>query len=58
MCIRDRGGSVGLAKGMHEAIANALAELPPLYRVPIDIARLGADAGLVGASAWADRATS
>lgn len=49
------GGSVGLAKGMRDAVESALAALPAIYRLPIDVARLGADAGLVGVAAWADR---
>ncbi|SEA01775.1 ROK family protein [Acidovorax soli] len=49
------GGSVGLAAGMRALVEAALAELPPLYRLPVDVARLGADAGLVGVAAWAVR---
>lgn len=47
------GGSVGLASGMRERIDEALTELPALMRLPVDMARLGPDSGLVGASAWA-----
>lgn len=46
------GGSVGLAAGMRERVERALAQLPVLHRVSVEAARLGADAGLLGASAW------
>lgn len=47
------GGSVGLAPSMADRIASALSRFPALYHVPIELALLGADAGLLGASAWA-----
>jgi N-acylmannosamine kinase len=47
------GGSVGLAVGMLEQVRSALDALPALYRLPIERATLGTDAGLVGAAAWA-----
>jgi N-acylmannosamine kinase len=46
------GGSVGLAPGMRERIERAFQQLPVLHRVAVEDARLGADAGLLGASAW------
>lgn len=45
------GGSVGLAPGMLERIASALAGLPLPCAPPLSAARLGADAGLLGAAA-------
>lgn len=48
------GGSVGLAPGMRERIERAFGQLPVLHRVVVEHARLGADAGLLGASGWCD----
>ena len=45
------GGSVGLAPGMVERIAGALARLPLPCAPALSAARLGADAGLLGAAA-------
>lgn len=47
------GGSVGLAPGMIEAIRQAQQTLPARFRVPVSLARLGADAGLMGVGHWA-----
>lgn len=47
------GGSVGLAPGMAERVQAALADLPALFQLPVERARLGADAGLVGVADWA-----
>jgi len=47
------GGSVGLAAAMVERIHAALAAGPPLTRVQVERARLGADSGLIGAAQWA-----
>ena len=47
------GGSVGLAEGYLPLVNEYLAEMPEIYRCPLDAARLGQDAGLIGAAAWA-----
>lgn len=49
------GGSVGLAPGMLARIKAALDGYPPVFRVPLLAARLGADSGLIGAALWAER---
>ena len=49
------GGSVGLAAGMTEAIAQQIDRLPAVFRVPVRRARLGADAGLTGVALWAQQ---
>ncbi|WP_410013790.1 ROK family protein [Sodalis sp. C49] len=49
------GGSVGLAAGMLDRIRQAQDALPPLGRVAVSGAALGADAGLMGAAGWARR---
>ena len=46
------GGSVGLAPGMQYWIQSAMDRLPNAFRVPIERARLEADAGLIGAAGW------
>jgi N-acylmannosamine kinase len=51
------GGSVGLATGMLARIQAALDSYPPIFRVPLAAARLGADSGLIGAVLWAERLT-
>lgn len=48
------GGSVGLAPGMLARIADALARLPLPCPPTLSVARLGADAGLMGAAACPD----
>ncbi len=47
------GGGVGLAPGMLGRVQQALVQLPAIFQVPVEAARRGADAGLVGANAWA-----
>lgn len=49
------GGSVGLATGMVEAILSAQKALPPLFRVPLKLAELRADAGLIGVGHWVNQ---
>ncbi|OOF42433.1 N-acetylmannosamine kinase [Rodentibacter rarus] len=46
------GGSVGLAEGYLSLVQRFLEEMPPIYRCEIESARLGQDAGLVGAAHW------
>lgn len=46
------GGSVGLAEGYLPLIQRFLDEMPEIYRCPIEPARFGQDAGLVGAAYW------
>ena len=46
------GGSVGLARGMIDAIVSAQQTLPPLFRVPVQAALLREDAGLIGVGHW------
>lgn len=47
------GGSVGLAEGYLPLVKQYLAQMPEIYRCPLDAAQLGQDAGLIGAAAWA-----
>ena len=47
------GGSVGLAEGYLPLVNEYLSEMPEIYRCPLDAAQLGQDAGLIGATAWA-----
>jgi N-acylmannosamine kinase len=47
------GGSVGLAPGMIDAVRQAQQALPARFRVALSLARLGADAGLMGVGHWA-----
>jgi N-acetylmannosamine kinase len=47
------GGSVGLAEGYLPLVKQHLAQMPEIYRCPLDAAQLGQDAGLIGAAAWA-----
>lgn len=47
------GGGVGLNRRFAARVAGAMAAAPPLFRVPVVPAGLGADAGLVGAAALA-----
>lgn len=49
------GGSVGLAPGMIEAIVSAQKTLPLLFQVPVRLAALQADAGLIGVGHWVDQ---
>lgn len=46
------GGSVGLAPDMLSWIESALNQFPSAYQVRLELARLGADAGLLGAAGW------
>ncbi|OOF36965.1 N-acetylmannosamine kinase [Rodentibacter heidelbergensis] len=46
------GGSVGLAEGYLPLVQRFLDEMPSIYRCEIESARLGQDAGLVGAARW------
>lgn len=46
------GGSVGLARGMIDAVLLAQRTLPPLFRVPVQAAILREDAGLIGVGHW------
>ena len=47
------GGSVGLAEGYLPLVKQYLAQMPEIYRCPLDAAQLGQDAGLIGAASWA-----
>ena len=47
------GGSVGLAEGYLPLVKQHLAQMPEIYRCPLEAAQLGQDAGLIGAAAWA-----
>jgi N-acylmannosamine kinase len=49
------GGSVGLRPGYLERVRRGLEAFPERYRPEIVPALLGADAGLIGAGAWAAR---
>ncbi len=49
------GGSVGLRAGYQDRVREALAHFPERYRPEVVPAALGADAGLIGAAAWAGR---
>lgn len=42
------GGGVGLAEGFLGRVERALADEPPLFRIPLRPAALGHDAGLIG----------
>lgn len=48
------GGSVGLNPVFRSALMKALQEQPPLYRLELHAAALGADAGLYGAALYAE----
>ncbi len=48
------GGSVGLAEGYLPLVRHFLQQLPTIYQCPLENARLGQDAGLIGAAAWAE----
>lgn len=48
------GGGLGLAPAMHEAVRQALGQLPPRFAPQLEPARLGAQAGLVGIGHWID----
>lgn len=48
------GGSIGLSPGYMARVTQALASEPPLFRVPVTAAALGADAPLLGALAMRD----
>ncbi len=50
------GGSVGLRSGYGERVRAALSHFPERYQPEILPAALGADAGLIGAARWAQRA--
>jgi N-acylmannosamine kinase len=50
------GGGVGLAPGYLAAVERALSALPARFRLPLAAARLGRDAGLIGAADRACRA--
>lgn len=47
------GGGLGLAPGYLERLRATLESLGPMYATPLVAARLGVDAGLVGAADWA-----
>lgn len=47
------GGGVGLNPVFQRELAVAVARLPEIFRTKVVTALLGADAGLVGAAAWA-----
>ncbi len=49
------GGGIGLSPGYMERVTQALAGEPPLFRVPVAAAILGADAPLLGALAIRER---
>lgn len=49
------GGSVGLRGGFQARVQGALAHFPERYQPQLVPAALGADAGLIGAAAWAGR---
>lgn len=49
------GGSVGLAEGYLPLVKDYLEEMPHFYRCPLESARYGSDAGLIGAAAWAEQ---
>jgi N-acylmannosamine kinase len=51
------GGGLGLAEGMLDRIAQAVAALPPLARPRLRAARLGHDAGLIGIAALVEGET-
>lgn len=46
------GGSVGLAEGYLPLVEQALQAMPAHYRCPLEAAKFGQDAGLVGAAYW------
>ncbi|HEX2865033.1 MAG TPA: ROK family protein [Deinococcales bacterium] len=50
------GGGLGLAPGYLETLRARLDALGPGYATPLEPARLGVDAGLVGANDWAQAA--
>jgi N-acylmannosamine kinase len=47
------GGSVGLNPTYLKLLKEMLSRFPVIYRLPLVAAHLGAEAGLVGAAAWA-----
>lgn len=49
------GGSVGLAEGYLERVHHFMEQQPPLFRVDLQMARLGHEAGLKGAALWAEQ---
>lgn len=46
------GGSVGLAEGYLPLVEQCLQTLPAVYRCPLEAAKFGQDAGLIGAAYW------
>ncbi|WP_032092385.1 N-acetylmannosamine kinase [Necropsobacter rosorum] len=46
------GGSVGLAAGYLPLVRQYLSDLPRFYQCPLEAARYGGDAGLIGAAYW------
>ncbi|MCW9733440.1 N-acetylmannosamine kinase [Avibacterium sp. 20-15] len=46
------GGSVGLAEGYLPLVQQYLQAMPAFYQCPVEPARSGADAGLLGAAYW------
>lgn len=49
------GGSVGLANGYLTCVQHFLAQMPPIYRPEILLAKSAQDAGLIGAMWWAEQ---
>lgn len=49
------GGSVGLADGYLENVVYFMAQQPDVFQVDIQLALLGAEAGLKGAALWANQ---
>lgn len=49
------GGSVGLRLGYLQRVQSTLQHFPELFRPQVVHARLGSDAGLIGAALWLDK---
>ncbi len=47
------GGGVGLADGYLARVRSFVSIAPPLFRVPVEPAHLGTNAGLIGVADWA-----
>lgn len=47
------GGGIGLADGYLARVRSFVSIAPPLFRVPVESAHLGPDAGLIGVADWA-----